>query len=123
MKIRVLFSCTVACLSFALLCAPAKAQKSPSGYHVATQFKLGGEGGWDYLTVDSKARRLYVSRGTHVAVVDADTGAAIGDIPDTAGVHGIALAPDAGKGYISAGRANAVTIFDLKTLKPLGQIN
>src|SRR4051812_34257780 len=122
MNIRLLFRYALVCLSLALLCVAASAQpKSPSGYHVANQFKLGGEGGWDYLMVDSKARRLYVSRGTHVAVVNADTGEMIGDIPDTAGVHGIAIAPDAGKGYVSDGRANAVTVFDVKTLKTLGQ--
>ena len=64
----------------------------PSGYHVAKTVKLGGEGGWDYLTVDSKARRVYISRGTHVMVVNADTGAVVGDIPNTNGVHGIAVA-------------------------------
>ncbi len=94
----------------------------PSGYHVARTFKLGGDGGWDYLTVDSKARRVYISRGTHVMVVDvdADSGALIGDIPNTNGVHGIAIASDMDKGFISCGRDNTVTIFDLKTLKVLG---
>src|SRR5919206_4619317 len=100
MKTRA-FSLSFACLALLLtLCAATHAQtKSASGYHVAQQFKLGGEGGWDYLTVDSKARRLYVSRGTHVAVVDADTGAAVGDIADTPVVHGIELAPDAVKDF------------------------
>ena len=92
----------------------------PPGYHVAKTFKLGGEGGWDYLTVDSKARRVYISRGTHVMVVDADSGAIVGDIPNTNGVHGIAIASDMDKGFISDGRDNTVTIFDLKTLKVLG---
>ncbi|HEX8071110.1 MAG TPA: hypothetical protein VF546_14235 [Pyrinomonadaceae bacterium] len=96
--------------------------KTRSGYHVLNQYKLGGEGGWDYLTVDSKARRLYVSHATHVVVVDADTGAVVGDIPDTPGVHGIAVVEDAGKGYVSNGRASTVTVFDLKTLKALKQI-
>src|SRR2546421_5304905 len=111
----------VVCFALALLCAGADAQKS-SGYHVLTQFKLGGEGGWDYLTVDGKAHRLYVSRSTHVMVVNADTGELVGDIPDTTGVHGIAIAPDANKGYTSNGRADSVTIFDLKTLKVLGTV-
>jgi YVTN family beta-propeller protein len=96
--------------------------KSQSSYHVVKQFKLGGEGGWDYLTIDSKARRLYLSRSTHVMVVDADSGAIVGDIPDTAGVHGVAIAEEAGKGYTSNGRASTVTVFDLKTLKALKQI-
>src|SRR5258708_17688450 len=90
----------------------------PSGYHVSKTIKLGGDGGWDYLTV--AARRVYISRGTHVMVVDADTGALVGDIPNTNGVHGIAIAPDMDKGFISDGRDNNVTIFDVKTLKVLG---
>jgi len=97
----------------------AKAQ-GPSGYHVAKKLVLGGEGGWDYLTVDSDARRVYLSRGTHVMVVDADTGVVVGDIPNTNGVHGIALVPALGKGFTSNGRDGTVTIFDLKTLKVLG---
>jgi len=92
----------------------------PSGYHVTKTIKLGGDGGWDYLTVDAKARRIYISRGTHVMVVDADKGALLGDIPNTNGVHGIAIAPDMDKGFISDGRDNNVTIFDVNTLKILG---
>jgi YVTN family beta-propeller protein len=107
-------------LTIALLIAGTAVLAGPSGYHVARTFKLGGEGGWDYLTVDSKARRVYISRGTHVMVVDADTGAIIGDVPNTNGVHGIALADEFGKGFISDGRDANVTIFDLKTLKVLG---
>jgi YVTN family beta-propeller protein len=100
-----------------------EAQTTPAPvYHVVKQFKLGGEGGWDYLTIDSKARRLYVSHATHVMVVDADSGAVLGDIPDTSGVHGIAIVEDEGKGYTSNGRSSTVTVFDLKTLKTLKQI-
>jgi len=84
---------------------------------------VGGEGFWDYLTVDSEARRLYISHGTHVQVMDIDTYAIVGDIPDTQGVHGIALAPELGRGFTSNGRANTVTIFDLKTLKTVGTVN
>jgi YVTN family beta-propeller protein len=94
----------------------------PSRYHVEKRVVLGGEGGWDYLTVDSQARRVYISRGTHVMVIDADTAAIIGDIPNTPGVHGIALVSDLNKGFISNGRENTVTIFDLKTLKETGRI-
>lgn len=93
-----------------------------SGYHVIKTLPLGGEGGWDMLTVDSDARRLYISRSTHVMVVDIDTDKLIGDIPDTPGVHGIAVAPELNRGFISDGRANTATIFDLKTLKVLGQV-
>ena len=91
------------------------------GYHVTKTFKVGGEGGWDYLNADASARRLYISRGTHVIVLDLDSGANVGDIPDTQGVHGIALAPELGKGFTSNGREGTVTIFDIKTLKPVGE--
>jgi YVTN family beta-propeller protein len=111
---RIFFVCAFVLLASTFLSA------GPSGYHIAKTFKLGGEGGWDYLTVDSKARRVYLSRGSHVMVVDADSGALVGDIPNTNGVHGIAIVSDMNKGFISCGRDNAVTIFDLKTLKVLG---
>jgi YVTN family beta-propeller protein len=93
-----------------------------TGYHVIGDIQIGGEGGWDYLTVDSAAHRLYVSHGTHVAVVDLDSNKVVGDIPDTPGVHGIAIAVELNKGFISNGRGNTVTIFDLKTLKTLGTV-
>jgi len=93
-----------------------------TGYHIVGEVKLGGEGGWDYLTVDSAARRLYVSHATHVVVVDLDTNKVVGDIPDTPGVHGIAIAPELNRGFISNGRGNSVTIFDLKTLKASGSV-
>ena len=95
----------------------------PSGYHVIKTVPVGGEGFWDYLTADSEARRLYISHGTHVQVMDIDTYAMVGDIPDTQGVHGIALARELGRGFTSNGRTNTVTIFDLKTLKPIGTVN
>jgi len=91
-----------------------------TGYHITGEIAIGGEGGWDYLTADSAARRLYVSHGTHVVVVDLDANKVVGDIPDTPGVHGIAIAPELNKGFISNGRGNNVTIFDLKTLKSVG---
>src|SRR5262244_1604056 len=100
----------------------AAAFAAATGYHVIGEMKIGGEGGWDYLTVDSAARRLYVSHGTHVAVVDLDTNKVVGDIPDTPGVHGIAIAPELGKGFISNGRGGNVTVFDLKTLKASGTV-
>lgn len=96
--------------------APAAIAAPASGYHVVTTYKVGGDGGWDYLTVDALARRLFISRGTHTMVVDADSGKIIGDIPETTGVHGIALAPDLGRGFTSNGREGTVSIFDIKTL-------
>lgn len=91
-------------------------------YRVLTRFGLGGEGRWDYLTVDPDAHRLYAARSTHVMVLDTNSGTMIGDIQDTEGVHGLALAPGLGRGFTSNGRANTSTIFDLKTLKVLGTI-
>ena len=92
-----------------------------TGYHLLGEIKVGGEGGWDYLTVDATARRLYVSHATHVAVIDIDAGKVVGDIPDTPGVHGIAIASELNRGFVSNGRDNTVTIFDLKTLKSVGR--
>jgi len=103
------------CGSLVLLVATAALAAGP-GYKVVNTFKVGGEGGWDYLTADSAARRLYISRSTHVIVLDLDSGKNVGDIGDTPGVHGIALAPELGRGFISNGREGTVSIFDLKTL-------
>ncbi len=92
------------------------------GYKVINTYKLGGEGGWDYLTADAAARRLYISRATHVIVMDLDSGKVVGDIADTPGVHGVALAPDLGRGFTSNGREGTVSIFDLKTLAASGKV-
>jgi len=103
------------------VCSLAAGQSAgASGYHVVKTVPVGGEGFWDYLSVDSGGRRLYISRGTHVQIMDIDSFTLVGDIPDTQGVHGIALAPELGRGFTSNGRSNTVTIFDLKTLKTLG---
>lgn len=91
-------------------------------YHLLKTISLDGEGGWDYLSLDSRARRLYIARSTHVTVVDIDAGRAIGDIPDLDGVHGVAIDDPDGRGFTSNGRSNSVTIFDLKTLKKLGEV-
>ena len=104
----------------AVFIAPPPLEAADSDYHLIKKVVLGGEGFWDYLTCDSAARRVYISRGAHVMVIDADTYAVVGDIPGTDGVHGIALAPEFGRGFTSNGRPNTVTIFDLKTLKVLG---
>lgn len=90
--------------------------------HVIKTYKLGGEGGWDYLKADPESRRLFISRATHVIVMDMDSGKVVGDIPDTPGVHGIALANDLGRGFTSNGREGTVTIFDLKSLAPITKI-
>ncbi len=92
------------------------------GYHLAKEIPLGGEGGWDYLTVDSAARRLYVSHATKVVVVDVDSGKTVGEVGNLSGVHGIAVAADLGRGFISNGRSSMVTIFDLKTLATISEV-
>src|SRR5215468_4868288 len=107
-------------LTAAAMGTTARLSAAPSGYHIVGEIAIGGEGGWDYLTVDSAARRLYVSHATRVVVVDLDANTVVGDIPDTPGVHGIAIAPELNRGFISNGRGNNVTIFDLKTLKAIG---
>ena len=113
----VLFVLTLPLLSASL----ARAADSP-GYRVARKLELGGEGGWDYLVVDAAARRVYVSRGTRVLMLDADSGAQVGEIPNTEGVHGIALAPDLGRGFTSNGRSSTITIFDLKSGKRISDV-
>jgi DNA-binding beta-propeller fold protein YncE len=91
-------------------------------YRKLTEIAIGGEGGWDYLSVDAAARRLYVSHSSKVVVVDIDTNAIVGEIAPTAGVHGIALAADLGRGFVSNGRDATVSIVDLKTLKTIGSV-
>ena len=109
-------------LSLLVLLLATFAMAADSGYHVIKTYKLGGEGGWDYLNLDSSSRRLYISRATHVIVIDADSGKPVGDIPDTPGVHGIALAPELGRGFVSNGREGTVTIFDIETLKVITKV-
>ena len=122
------FPVSLCALTFAVMAFPLSQawadppQPGGSGYHVTKTIAVGGDEGWDYLTVDSDARRVYISHGSHVVVLDADSGSVVGDIPDTQGVHGIAIAPDLGRGFTSNGRANTVTIFDLKTLNTVGTV-
>jgi DNA-binding beta-propeller fold protein YncE len=97
----------------------AAPQSGGSGYKLANKVTIGGDGGWDYLEVDPAAHHLFVSRGSHVMVLD-ETAKVIGDIPGTQGVHGIALAPEFNKGFTSNGQGGDVTIFDMKTFKTLG---
>jgi DNA-binding beta-propeller fold protein YncE len=100
----------------------ARVAAAPAHYHVLNRIAVGGEGGWDYLTLDAAARRLYVSRGTRVLVLDVDSGKTVGEIPGTEGVHGIALAPDLHRGFTSNGRSSTVTTFDTQTLAVLGSV-
>ncbi len=102
--------------SLALLVAGTALAATGPGYKVVNTYRVGGVEGWDYLTADSAARRLYISRATHVIVLDLDSGKTVGDIADTPGVHGVAVAPELGRGFTSNGREGTVSIFDLKTL-------
>jgi DNA-binding beta-propeller fold protein YncE len=114
---RVLVSLLVAATA-----TTAAAADPPAGYKLEKTVPIKGDGGWDYLTVDSASRRVFVSHATVVDVLDADSGETKGQIADTPGVHGIAVAADLGRGFTSNGRADTVSAFDLKTLKPLGSI-
>lgn len=104
-----------------LLCAAVPAGEAP--FHLLARYAVGGSGGWDYLTVDGRTQRLYISRGAHVMVMDTETGKIVGDIPDTQGVHGIALAPLISTGYTSNGGDSTVTVFNTKTLAPEAKVN
>jgi YVTN family beta-propeller protein len=103
-------------------CFVASAVAADGGYSVTKKISVPGQGSWDYLTVDASARRLYVSHGTQVEVLDIDSGAIVGSIPKTPGVHGVAIAPELGRGFVSNGQASTVTIFDLKTLKAIADV-
>lgn len=96
--------------------------KSHSGYHLVKKCFIGGEGGWDYLTVDNNARRLYVTHSTKVCVIQVDSLSLIGEVAGTEGVHGVAIASELGKGFTSNGRTGTASIFDLKTFKVLREV-
>ena len=110
----------VYCLCFLLL---GSAATTPvKSYHLVKKIILGGEGGWDYLTLDSDARRLYVTHTNRVTVLNVDTGKVVGEVANTPGVHGVAIAPELGRGFTSNGRNSTATVFDLRTLRVLGQV-
>jgi YVTN family beta-propeller protein len=108
--------------TFLALAAVAAIALTSPNYHVARKLTVGGDGGWDYLTVDTVNHKLYVSRGTHVMIIDTDNEKVVGDIPNTMGVHGIAIANDLNRGYTSNGRDSSVTIFDLKTYSVIANV-
>ncbi|MGJ5813108.1 YncE family protein [Paludibaculum fermentans] len=105
-----------------LACLAMAGGLTAADYRILDRITIGGEGSWDYLTVDREGHQLFVSHGTHVAVINLETGKPVAEFPNTPGVHGIALAQSLQRGFISCGRANHVLIFDLKTLKPLGEV-
>jgi DNA-binding beta-propeller fold protein YncE len=109
--------------ALSLLIAPIVHAEPPQPKLAVLQtWKVGGDGGWDYLTFDAATKRLFVSRGSRVDVISVDTGTVVGSIPDTQGVHGIALANDLRRGFTSNGRANSVTAFDLDSLQVIKQV-
>src|SRR5579864_1403016 len=119
MRLRFL-RCAMTAVLGTMACT-ALASAAP-GYSILKKIPIPGQGSFDYLTVDEAARRLYVSHGTQVEVLDIDALSVVGNIPKTLGVHGVALAPEAGRGFVSDGQANSVTVFDLKTLKPITEV-
>jgi len=106
----------------AVLTGSAAPARHAPGYHVVHRFVLGGDGGWDYLTLDTASRRLYIARSTRVMVIDADSGTVVGEIPNTPGVHGVALVPALHRGFASAGRDRSVSMFELGSLRPLATV-
>jgi len=106
-------------VSFLTVCAFAAA---PTGYHLVGKYPVGGDAGWDYITVDSEAQKLYVAHLTRIEVLDAASGKKAGAVTGTDGVHGIALVPALGKGFTSNGKSNTVSVIDLKTLKHTAEI-
>ena len=104
------------------LVTTASAQDPLSGYEKVRKLAIGGEGGWDFLEVDPSAQRLFVTRGTHVVVLDLESEKVIGEIADTPGVHGVAFVADLNRGFTSNGGDSSVTAFDTKTLKTLSKI-
>lgn len=118
-----IFGLSVAVLSTSF----AQAQSSPTSgetgpYHVSQTFHVGGDGAWDYLTVDPEHKLLYVPRSTHTMVLNASTGKTVADIPGQKRNHGVAIVPSAGRGFITDGNDASVTVFDLKTYAVLGKV-
>ncbi|HUO13705.1 MAG TPA: YncE family protein [Verrucomicrobiae bacterium] len=109
-------------LAFAMFLAGSAALASDGGYSILKKIPIPGQGSFDYLSIDEGARRLYVSHGTQVEVLDLDALTLLGSIPNTPGVHGIAIAPELGRGFISDGQTGKVTVFDLKTLRPIAEV-
>ncbi len=100
----------------------AAACRAEGPYHLIKEIPVGGDGGWDYVSVDSDAGRLYVSHGTKVVVIDLKKNEVVGEIADTPGIHGFAIAPELGRGFSSNGREGKASIVDLKTLKTLSKV-
>lgn len=115
-------SVLITCLSVFLSVINVFGQNAKPEYAVLNKIHLPGEGGWDYLSVDEAGSRLFVSHGTVVQVVDLKTGQLAGTVNETPGVHGIALAPELNKAFISVGRNASVKVIDMKTLAVLADV-
>ena len=102
-------------------CLSLSAYGADLSYHLVKEIPVAGDGGWDYLTVDSAAQRLYVSHTSKVVVIDLAKAKVVGEITNTPGVHGVAVAPELGRGLVTCGRENKAAIFDLKTLEILSK--
>jgi len=113
--------------SFCLFASIGNTSAAPGhpGYHLVKKVHLGGEGFWDYFAIDAPARHVFITHNTHVMVLDADTGEIVGDVVDAKirGVHGVAIVEDSNRGFTSNGETDSVTIFDLKTFKPLDSVS
>lgn len=120
--LRPLVIAVLASLAGVAATSSVAAQTTQPSIAVIHHLKLGGTGGWDYLNFDAQRRHLFVSRGDRVLVVDVDHDKQIGTIPNTDGVHGIAVAQDLHRGFTSNGKSDSVTVFDLDTLKPVATI-
>jgi DNA-binding beta-propeller fold protein YncE len=119
---RALKVCGFVILAMGIAGSSAAQAPKPAGYHLLKKHVLGGEGGWDYLALDGRTRLLYVTHGSAVEVLDIDTGIKGQAIAGLKGVHGVAFAPERNRGYISNGRGNSVSVFDLKTHEILAEV-
>ena len=115
--------CCACFLGAALFLVTVRTQAAPqsSGYHLVKKIVLGGPGGWDYLSADPVSHHVFISRGTHIMVVNPD-GSVAGDIPNLMGTHGAQIVPEFNRGFSSNGGSNSVTIFDLKTLAVISEV-
>jgi YVTN family beta-propeller protein len=107
---------------FAVLMSPLVGDAQEGPYRFVKEIAIGGEGGWDYLSIDPAAHRLFVSHGTRIVVVDTRQNKVAGEITDTPGVHGLTVAADLGRGFTANGGENTVSIIDLATLKTLQKV-
>jgi DNA-binding beta-propeller fold protein YncE len=113
---------SVSGLVCAMLVMASPVSRAVEPYHLLKEIPIGGDGGWDYLSIDPMAHRLYVSHATKVVVIDTEKNKVVGEVEDTPGVHGFAAAPELGRGFSSNGREAKASIVDLQTLKTLEKV-